>query len=239
MPNVSVFIDGQNLYKGVSKLFRTRVHPILLAHELAGDRTLQEVTYYSGVHLPRENPKVHAMSMRRHKLIRRTGVKVVERSLRYHWEWGIEDRVPNPMKADDGETHEVTVGRRRQAREKGIDLALGLDAVEAALTRRCDKVIIVSRDRDLTEVAREVHERCAVCNVSVEVAIPVSDKYRHIMEGYDYTHFVDSEMVERIRDDFDYFQKVPSKKANAFLAGLPDWEHAPTVSTGDAAAVEG
>lgn len=224
MTTVSVFIDGQNLYKGVSKLFHTRVHPVLLAHELAGDRTLLDIRYYSGVHQPRENPKIHAMSMRRHKLIRRTGVEVIERALRYHWEWSIVDKVPNPMKATDGDTHDVTVERRHQAREKGIDLALGLDAMEAALTDRCSTIIIVSRDRDLAEVAREVHERTATRDVTVEVAIPVSDKYRHVMEGYDYTHFIDRSMVERINDNFDYFQKLPRKKVATFLSGLPEWK---------------
>lgn len=222
--SVSVFIDGQNLYKGVSKLFHTRVHPILLAHELTGDRTLLDVKYYSGVHQPRENPKIHAMSMRRHKLINRTGVEVIERALRYHWEWSIVDKVPNPMKANDGDTHNVTVERHRQAREKGIDLALGLDAMEAALTKRCDTIIIVSRDRDLAEVAREVSERTATRDVTVEVAIPVSDKYRNIMEGYDFTHFIDRSMVERINDNFDYFQKLPPKKVTTFLSTLPEWK---------------
>ncbi len=230
MSTVSVFIDGQNLYKGVSKLFHTRVHPILLAHELAGDRTLLDVRYYSGVHQPRENPKIHAMSMRRHKLIARTGVEVIERSLQYHWEWSIKDKVPNPMKADDGDTHNVTVERRRQAREKGIDLALGLDAMEAALTDRCSTIIIVSRDRDLAEVAREIHERTSTRNVTVEVAIPVSDKYQHIMEGYDFTHFINRQMVERINDNFDYFQKLSRKKTATFLSSLPQWEPAPPLT---------
>ncbi len=220
MSTVSVFIDGQNLYKGVSKLFRTRVHPILLARELAGDRSLLQTKYYSGVHQPRENPKIHAMSMRRHKLMRRTGVEVIERPLQYHWEWSVVDRLPNPMKADDDDTHEVTVERRHQAREKGIDLALGLDAMEAALTHTCDTIIIVSRDRDLSEVAREIHERAASQHVRVEVAIPVGDKYRHIMEGYDFTHFIDRDLVARINDTFDYFSKLPRKKVAGFLASL-------------------
>ena len=217
---VAVFIDGQNLYKGVSKLFKTRVHPVLIARELAGDRQLAKTRYYSGVHQPRENPKIHAMSMRRHKLIRRTGVDVIERTLKYHWEWGIVDRLPSAYKAKDDETHEVTVKRHHQAREKGIDLALGLDALEAAYTGECEVIIIVSRDQDLAEIAREIKGRALTRDVRVEVAIPASDKYRHVMEGYDYTHFIDREMVDRCKDKFDYFQKLPKKSVKAFLATL-------------------
>ncbi len=217
---VSVFIDGQNLYKGVSKLFKTRVHPVLIARELAGDRDLGKVRYYSGVHQPRENPKIHAMSMRRHKLIRRTGVEVIERTLQYHWEWGVRDRLPSAFKAKEGETHEVTVERHHKAREKGIDLALGLDALEAAYTDECDVIIIVSRDQDLAEIAREVKGRASTRQVRVEVAIPASDKYRHIMEGYDYTHFIDRAMVDRCKDKFDYFQKLPKKAVGTFLDTL-------------------
>ncbi|MEE9414380.1 MAG: NYN domain-containing protein [Acidimicrobiales bacterium] len=219
MSTVSVFIDGQNLYKGVSKLFRKRVHPVLLARELAGDRELLGASYYSGIHDPRENPKIHAMAMRRHKLIRATGVDVIERTLSYHWEWGVVDRLPKPHHAEDGETHEVTVAKQRRAREKGIDLALGLDAVEAALTKSCDTIVIVSRDRDLAEVAREVHERAASRQIRVEVAVPAGEN-QYVMEGYDYSHFIDAKMVDRIADNFDYFQKLPKAQVNKFLESL-------------------
>ncbi len=218
--SVMVFIDGQNLVKALQRSFRTRVHPVLLGRHLAGDREIVEIRYYSGVHQPRENPDVHALATRRHKLIRSTGVTVIERTLQYHWEWGIEDRLPPPYRADDHERHEVTVRRERRAREKGIDLALGLDAVTAALLDRCRTIVIVSRDRDLVEIAREINERARFASVQVEVALVADRGRRHVMDGYDYTHWIDEDVVDACRDDFDYRRKLPKQQVQAFLASL-------------------
>ena len=223
---VMVFIDGQNIYKGLKRARMSRVHPILLGRELAGDRELVEVRYYTGMHLPRENAKIHALTTRRNTLIRRTGVTVIERTLRYHWEWGIDDRLPPAYRADDGETHKVTVSKHRSAREKGIDLALGLDAATAALTGAAEVIIIASADRDLMEVAAEVKERAAVApgaagRVRMEVAmVQRSEKRRHLLDGYDYTHWIDEDLADSCADHFDYRSKLPKAEVRAFLASL-------------------
>lgn len=216
---VMVFIDGQNLVKALKYAFRARVHPVLLGRHLAGGRDLAEVRYYSGIHQPRENPDIHALATRRHKLIRATGVTVIERTLRYHWEWDIEDDLPPPHRADDDEVHDVRVRRARRAREKGIDLALGLDAVTAALLDQCSTIIVVSRDRDLVEIAREINERARSTDVRVEVAM-VADRNRHVLDGYDYTHWIDKDVVDACRDHFDYRAKLPKGDVKTFLAGL-------------------
>ena len=218
--SVMVFIDGQNLVKALQRSFRARVHPVLLGRHLAGGREIVDIRYYSGIHQPRENPDIHALATRRHKLIRATGVTVIERTLQYHWEWGVEDRLPPPHRADDGDRHEVTVRRERRAREKGIDLALGLDAVAAALLDRCRTIIVVSRDRDLVEIAREINERARLTSVRVEVALVVDRGRRHVMDGYDHTHWIDQSVVEACRDDFDYRRKLPRAQVRKFLAGL-------------------
>ena len=158
---VMVFIDGQNLFKGVNRRFKARLHPILLARELASDRELVGTCYYSGIHDRDENEHMHDLVRRRHELIERSGVTVTERTLRYHWEWRVDDDdLKPPWYRDAGERHTADVKRHRGAREKGIDVALALDAVAAALTGECDVAIIVSRDRDLMEIAAEVKERC-------------------------------------------------------------------------------
>ena len=169
---------------------------------------------------------MHALTTRRNELIRRTGVTVIERILRYHWEWGIKDRLPPPHHADDDDRHEVTVSKKRRAREKGIDLALGLDAATAALTGVCDVVIIVSADRDLMEVAAEVKERAAANpmgerRVQIEVAmVQYDDKRRHLLDGYDYTHWIDHDFVADIADDFDYRDKLPKQAVKDFLGSI-------------------
>jgi uncharacterized LabA/DUF88 family protein len=216
---VMVFIDGQNLVKALQRSHRTRVHPLLLGRHLAGKRALAEVRYYSGIHQPRENPDVHALATRRHKLIRATGVTVIERPLQYHWEWGFDERLPPPHLASETERHRVEVKRERRAREKGIDLALGLDAVTAALLDRCSTIIVVSRDRDLVEIAKEINDRARETAVRVEVAL-VPDRRRYVLEGYDYTHWIDNDVVAACRDDFDYRKKLPKDQVREFLASL-------------------
>lgn len=219
---VHVFIDGQNLFKGVNRVFRGRVHPLLLARELAGERELTGTHYYSGIHDPDENRSMFELVTRRHDLIRRTGVEVTERTLRYHWEWRVDrDELPPPWDDDAADHYKARVKRYRRATEKGIDVALALDAVAAALTDECDVVIIVSRDRDLMEIAAEIHGHCDLDCVRVEVAY-VSE--RRGDEGelptYDARHEIDQEMVDKARDRFDYRSALDEAEVGAFLAGL-------------------
>lgn len=214
---VAVFIDGQNLVKAVRKYHKTRVHPILLGRHLAAGRELAEIRYYSGIHQPRENANGHALATRRHKLIRKTGVTVIERKLQYHWEWKIQDRLEYASRADDDATHQVTVEKSRVAREKGIDMALGLDAVAGAFSDHFDTAIVVSRDRDLLEIAREIHDRARLRNVNVEVAL-LARETRHVMKGYDYTHWIDEAVIAKVRDDFDYRGKLPKAEVKEFMA---------------------
>ena len=219
---VHVFIDGQNLFKGVNRMFRGRLHPLLLARELAGDRQLLETHYYSGIHDADENRSMFELVRRRHDLIRQTGVEVTERTLRYHWEWRVDDDdLPPPWEDDAGDRHKARVKRYRSAREKGIDVALALDAVAAALTDECDVVIIVSRDRDLMEIAAEIHEHCDLDCVRVEVAY-VSE--RRGDEGqlptYDAQHEIDEAMVEKARDHFDYRSALDEAEVAEFLSRL-------------------
>lgn len=219
---VQVFIDGQNLFKGVNRRFRGRLHPLLLARELAGDRDLVGTHYYSGIHDAHENRSMYELVRRRHDLIERTGVDVIERTLRYHWEWRVDDDdLPPPWHDNASSPQQARVKRYRGAREKGIDVALALDAVAAALTDDTDVVVVVSRDRDLMEIAAEINEHCDLDCVRVEVAY-VSE--RRGDEGqlptYDHQHEIDEVMVEKTRDSFDYRNDLDEAEVKTFLAGL-------------------
>lgn len=221
---VCVFIDGQNLFKGLNRRFTGRMHPLLLSQELAGPRELVKAHYYSGIHDQEVNPSMFELVTRRHDLIRKTGVEVTERTLRYHWEWRVDDDLPPAWRDDSGNRHKANVRRWRQAREKGIDVALALDAVSAALTDECDTVIIVSRDRDLAEIANEIHGRCGVTGkncVRVEVAY-VSE--RRGDEGelpeYDCAHEIDEAMFHRAKDLFDYRKPLNEDQVKTFLATI-------------------
>ncbi|MEM9203265.1 MAG: NYN domain-containing protein [Actinomycetota bacterium] len=222
-PRVMVFIDGQNLFKGLRRRFDTRLHPLLLARELAGpDRDLVGTHYYSGIHDPDENERMHRLVRRRHDLMRRTGVSVTERTLRYHWEWRVPRGELDPPWYDSAPTRaDARVEKYRGAREKGIDVALALDAVGSILTDECDVVVVVSRDRDLMEIAAEVDQRCAGKPVSVEVAY-VSERRgdERALSGYDRYIEIDEEIVDRAADRFDYGRDLDEADVAAFLDSL-------------------
>jgi uncharacterized LabA/DUF88 family protein len=224
---VMVFIDGQNLYKGLRR-HKARLHPLLLARELAGpERELVGTYYYSGIHDPEVNDEMYELVRRRHELISRTGVVVTERTLHYHWEWQVDkDDVPPPWYDDAPKRANARVRKYRAAREKGIDVALALDAVGSILADECDVVIVVSRDRDLMEVADEVRSRCkGVRPMRVEVAV-VSERrgdenrIKEALNGYDSFHDIDDKIVEAARDHFDYSAKLDQNKVTQFLADI-------------------
>ncbi len=221
---VCVFIDGQNLFKGLNKRFKGRIHPLLLARELAGERTLVDTRYYSGIHDKAVNESMFELVSRRHALIAQTGVGVTERTLRYSWEWKVDDDLPPPWYDEAPKKQTAKVKKWRRAREKGIDVALALDAVSAALTDQCDVVIIVSRDRDLMEIAKEIHERCDGENggcAQVEVAY-VSERRgdETNLASYDEQHEITEAMFTRSRDNFDYREPLDEAEVAAFLTSL-------------------
>ncbi len=219
---VMVFIDGQNVFKACERNFgRGLVHPCLLGALIAKDRRLVGIRYYSGVHDPRKEPRSNAAANRRHALARRTGVTVVERTLRYRWEWGIDtDALGDPSK-HQGPPPTVTAIPFQRPREKGIDLALALDVVDLALRGLMDVAVIVSSDNDITEVARVVHSMTrAKGKVNVEAAVINDGRRPILMQHYDYTQQLNRNDFEQIRDEFDYRQELDHEMVELFLRTL-------------------
>ncbi len=136
---VMVFVDGQNLCTSCAERFgRPHCHPLLLPRHLAGNRRLVGVRCYSGLHDPRGNPPLNARVQRRHHLIRRTGVTVVERQVRHRWERGsMQSDLPDP-RGREGTTETVQLAPHRRAREKGVDVALALDVIDLAQNGHVD-----------------------------------------------------------------------------------------------------
>lgn len=211
-----VFVDGQNLYKRCRELFgHPLCHPHLLAEHLAGPRIVHRVScrFYTGrpnPNLPDERVKTRNLD-RRLGAMRGVGITVITRELRYHWTWGHQGRLPPAREGASSVSVELRPWRRPQ--EKGIDLALGLDVVEFALSDRYDVGIIVSLDRDLSEIPRTIRNLRFLMDRSVrlEAAVPVSVNRRapKILHGFDHTHQVTQTLFDRIRDDTDY--TVPSE----------------------------
>ena len=217
---VLVFIDGQNAYKTCERLYgHGPCHPILLAQQVAEGRRLVGVRYYSGVHDPAINPAMRSRTDRRHKLIRRTGVTVVERQLRYRMEWGFDTTgLPDPEESV-GQEIQATLKPYRQPREKGIDLAMGLDVVDLALHGRMDVAVIVSEDNDLCEAARMTHECTRPRRrVSVEAAVFNEGSRPFMLRHYDYTKQLRTEDFEAAKDSFDYERPIEPAWADVFAA---------------------
>jgi uncharacterized LabA/DUF88 family protein len=177
--------------------------------------------YYSGIHDPRKEPAQHAQASRRHALMRRTGVTVVERTLRYRWEWGLDTNPLGRPEDHVGETVHARATPYERPREKGIDLAPALDVVDLALRRLMDVAVIVSSDGDLTEVARMVHDMTrATGRVSVEAAVVNDRRHPVLLEHYDYTHQIRRNEFEECRDTFDYRGELDPTMVALFLRTL-------------------
>lgn len=134
------------------------------------------------------------------------GVTVTTRPLRYHDAWGIQGRLPRPTRGEAPRTAQVTPLRRPQ--EKGIDLLIGLDVVEFALTDKFDGAIVVSFDRDMHEIPGALRNLRGPISrpIRIEAAVPVKPGRgrRIILNAFDYTHQITKEAFDVIADRTDY-----------------------------------
>jgi len=215
---VLVFVDGQNAYKSCERLYQHGpCHPLLLADRLAQGRKLVGVRYYSGVHDPSVESDGRSRSERRHNLMRRVGVTVVERQLRYRWEWGFDPTALPDPRQNPGQQLQVTVTPYQRAREKGIDLAIGLDVIDLALQGLMDVAVIVSSDNDLCEAARSTHAATvSTRRVSVEAALFNENRRPILLKHYDYTHQLRYPDFDAARDSFDYKNPVAQAMEDMF-----------------------
>lgn len=102
----------------------------------------------------------------------------------------------------------VTLRPWQRPQEKGIDLAIALDLVEFVLTGCCDVAVVVSLDRDLAEIPHALRNLRDHLSrpIRLEAAVPVPDglRYPKTLEGFHYTHQIDSAAFELVRDTTDY-----------------------------------
>lgn len=95
-------------------------------------------------------------------------------------------------------------------REKGVDLRLGLDVIQAALAKDLDVALIFSQDQDLTEVADEIRN-ISITNdrwIRVASAFPSSPATRN-RRGIDTTQWLpfDKKTYDGCIDPTNYFPK--------------------------------
>lgn len=218
--NVGVFIDGQNVTIGARYAFggTGNMHPLLLGRALAGNDRLVEIRYASGIPDPDVSPDRAAADQRRHDLMRRTDVMVLERMLRYRWEWDIQDRdLPNPRKHPD-EVRQARVKSRNRGQEKGIDVWLALDALVMCTRADIDRVIIASADTDLDMVPHHMKMIPGQENTQVFSAkVLPDDRDLRPSRGFDDTVAIDRSMFETAKDDFDYRHPLDEAEVSRFL----------------------
>ena len=142
------FFDGQNLFYHAKAAFGYN-HPNYDPDKLADAVCLAQgwenhgVYFYTGIPDAGRDPERYRYWQRRFLGMRRSGIIVTTRRLRYQIE---------ALTLPDGTRQEKVIARQ----EKGIDLRIGLDVVRMARLGQLDVAIIFSQDQDLAEVADEI-----------------------------------------------------------------------------------
>jgi len=145
---VHAFFDGQSLFHAAQRAFGytfPNYDPLRLAEVVVGltpDRQLLQVHHYTGIPSRHRNPKWHRFWSAKVRAMTTSGVRVVTRPLRH---------VGESVRLSNGTLRVVPM-----AREKGIDLRLGLDLLRLARQGAFDCALIFSQDGDLAEAVQEV-----------------------------------------------------------------------------------
>lgn len=140
-------MDGQNLFHGARDAFGHRVPNYdvsALATAVCRPRAwnLVRVRFYTGVPAATDNAFWHHFWAAKGRVMRRRGVVVYTRPLRYR------NRV---ITLPDGSMRTVRAGE-----EKGIDVRIALDVGRVAHRQGYDVGLLFSQDQDLSEVAGEI-----------------------------------------------------------------------------------
>ncbi len=143
------FFDGQNLYRHAKDAFghhHPNYDPLKLHAAVCKENGWipNLVRFYTGVPDQKESPMWAAYWSNRVLSLKRSGVFVTTRPIRYHTEI---------ITTPDGTQQSVTMPQ-----EKGIDVRLALDLVARARKREFQVAVIYSQDQDLCEIVEEIKE---------------------------------------------------------------------------------
>lgn len=141
------FVDGQNLYQHAKEAFghhHPNYDPIKLHSHVCEANGWQPnlVRFYTGVPGAVESPMWAGYWSNRVLALKRAGVTVTTRPLRYRTECAFDE---------NGEEKIISVPH-----EKGIDVRLALDIVACALSKQFEVAVIYSQDQDLSEVVADI-----------------------------------------------------------------------------------
>lgn len=178
------FFDAMNLFYDVRSQYGYS-YPNFDVQSLAqavSDRlgvALLETRYYSGIHSRKFNSAQHYWLRNKAVYLVSQGVFVYTRQLSY------AGGIP---------------------REKGIDLRLSLDVVDAVFESRAETVIIFSRDQDYTELLEATRKMTKAKGTRLRLvsAFPVSSRNRSRgIDGFDWFR-ISREMYDSCIDPRDY-----------------------------------
>ena len=146
------FFDGQNLYQHAKDAFghyHPNYDPLKLHAAVCAAHGIEPnlVRFYTGTPDPRRSPMWAGYWNNRIIALKRVGVHVTTRKIRYR-----EEKVVTPS----GDEKVVVTPQ-----EKGVDVRLALDLVKFARKRNFDVAVLFSQDQDLAEVVDEVKEIAA------------------------------------------------------------------------------
>lgn len=197
------------------------MHPLLLARALAGDDELVEVRYATGIPSPDVDPERYETERRRHDVMVATDVVVLEKPLRYRWEWSIRDRDLGKPHKNQGEVTQARVKSRNRGQEKGIDVWLALDALVMCTREDLDCVIVATADTDLDMVRDYVRMVPGNETTKVVQARILNDRQDlRQSPAWDATLAIDRAMFDQCRDDMDYGQPLNAAGLGRFLHAI-------------------
>lgn len=195
------FFDGQNLFRHAKEAFG-HFHPNYDPKKLFDAICSQHgweahgIRFYTGTPALDKNPQWHAYWANRLLTMRRAGILVTSRVLRYH---------DTEVTQADGTVETISVPH-----EKGIDVRLALDVVRLARSDQMDVAVIFSQDQDLAEVAAEVREIARLQQrwVKVASAFPIGPNAT-TTRGIDKTDWIgmDQTFYDACLDPRDYRPK--------------------------------
>lgn len=209
MTRVAVYIDYQNVYKSTREVFGLigsgftagQVYPRRLGVLLTDRgrpvdpaRTLESVWVYRGEPSAKHSPK---------------GMAACQRQVRYWDSQGSVTAWTRPLhyyhRGVDGAGQEIW-----EAREKGVDVKLAIDAVTGAVNNDYDVCVLCSGDTDMIpaiEAIRALGKRCEVMAWRSRQA----RSSRITIDGVNlWCHWLNELDYQRVHDPADYTKALPT-----------------------------
>jgi len=160
------FVDGQNLFHNVRNVFgytypNYDVQKLAEAVCVGRGWTLQQVQFYTGVPSPTDHAFWHGFWSNKLAMMGRRGVAVYSRPLVYR---------NKTIQVPGFGPHTFLAGE-----EKGIDVRLALDALDAAHQGQFDVALIFSQDQDLSELASLIRQVAGFQNRWIKIASAFPD----------------------------------------------------------------